>query len=142
LWRQSEDTKWEAAPLPAKGSFALGEEAEVAMLRGGGCVLLARSPARVNGSPCLPLTVLGDRDEIRVGGREYYISTESCATVTEFVAGEKKVCCARCKAEVTGGERIALCPYCGSAHHEECWSYGPLCASCPQSTTGAGWRPN
>jgi hypothetical protein len=104
---------------------------------------------RVNGrAPVAGVCVLADRDEIRMGGVQYFFSTESLATVQELPPSERPVFCGRCRQKIEVGSPAVRCPLCGVWYCQSpelpCWTYAPACAFCPQPTaldSGFSWTP-
>ena len=123
---------------PASGGLALDGRA-LAIHAGNASVLFARAGVSHNGFPALPLVILAERDEIRVGGETYYLAAEKASAVA-FTPRASETRCARCKTTLTAGEQVIFCPSCRSAHHPACWSYAPTCAACPHDSTSE-WRP-
>lgn len=107
---------------------------------------------RVNGrAPLAGLSVLCDRDEIRVrSGVQYFFSTETLAVVEEFPAQERTVYCGRCRQPIKAGSPAVRCPNCGIWYHQSttpalpCWTYSEKCSICPHPTAldaGFSWVP-
>jgi len=105
---------------------------------------------RVNGfAPVAGIRVLQDRDEIRTASAEpLFFSVESLAHTEEFSGGERPVFCGRCRQAIRSAEMAVRCPRCGIWYHQTenlpCWTYGPSCGFCPQSTAldaGFTWSP-
>jgi len=109
----------------------------------------AKQPVRVNGLPVpLGLTVLSDRDEIRLPRFFARFSTETQAHVEPFPESATRGFCPRCKQRIEAGTPAVCCPSCGLWHHASadlpCWSYAPTCAACVQRTAmdaGFRWTP-
>jgi len=108
------------------------------------------SDVLVNGVPVpLGLTVLSDRDEVRVPGqRVRFFSTERLARVEIFAETAADGFCPRCKQTIERGTPAVRCPGCGLWHHASndlpCWTYAPTCAACSQETAldaGFRWTP-
>jgi len=115
-------------------------------------------PASANGLPCA-LRILADRDEIvcwPFDERESHVrliySAERLATIRPFqrAQGATEVFCARCRLPVADGDpAVVCCPHCGAPYHSpadspSCWTYGPQCTVCKQSTdpaTELSWTP-
>jgi hypothetical protein len=107
------------------------------------------SGVRVN-SRALPagLSVLSNRDEIRIGGEVQYFSTETLAEVVPFPGSVRAVYCARCRQEIEVGSPAVCCPNCGIWYNQSaelpCWTYAEKCAFCGHPTTldsGFTWTP-
>jgi len=112
--------------------------------------------AAANGLPCT-LRILADRDEIACwpfgewGSHVRLIySAERLATIRPFqkAQGAGEVICPRCRRPIAEGESAVVCPRCGVPHHSSndwpCWTYGPQCNCCGQSTdpaTELSWTP-
>lgn len=140
--------------------------------RGEQWLLLTGSDSRalVNGiSLPLGIRALHDRDELLLVSdssdqnstateaspaddsvRRLFFSTERLARVEPLVAGNKPICCARCKRPIAPGDMAVRCPspQCGLWHHESpdknCWTYIEHCALCDQPTSleaGYRWTP-
>jgi hypothetical protein len=137
-------------PLPLDGD-ALALHAETTLHRSGaGTWVVVGSPAvRVNGAPLdAGIRVLRDRDELRIGGRRTFFSTETLAAVVPFPDGERPVPCARCTLAVASGSPAVRCPQCRLWHHQSearpCWAYAERCTACDQPTAldaGFRWTP-
>ena len=114
-------------------------------------VLISSSNARVsiNGMPLtIGIRALADRDEIRIGGRALYFSSEGLARVEEFPGADRALFCPRCKQEIEKGKTAVKCPACDRWHHQidelNCWTYAETCALCNQETdlnAGFKWTP-
>jgi len=93
--------------------------------------------------------VLRDRDEIhRRGAAPMFFSTEVLAQVAAFPGFARPAHCPRCRQVIEAGAPAVQCPGCRMWHHQsancECWTYGPTCAVCEQSSaldTGYRWQP-
>lgn len=104
---------------------------------------------RVNGRAVLAgLCVLADRDEIRMGGTQYYFSTETLAAVEEFPSLERPVFCGRCRQPIKAGSPAVRCPGCGVLYNQSaelpCWTYSEKCTFCGHPTAldaGFTWTP-
>jgi hypothetical protein len=105
---------------------------------------------RLNGEPVSTgLTVLADRDELRVPGQPpRFFSTETIARVEPFPESTRGGCCPRCRQTIECGTQAVRCPSCGLWHHASdelpCWTYAPTCAACAQDTSpdaGFRWTP-
>jgi hypothetical protein len=153
IWRK-EVGGWEAVILaraqtdfaaletaPAAGPGA-GRDVRAQIIRAGAggmevwaVVAAPDSPVRVNGRPPLAgVCVLSDRDEIRVGGTQYFFSTESLARVEPFPAQERVVYCARCRQPIETGSPAVRCPHCATWYHQSaslpCYTYADKCTIC------------
>jgi hypothetical protein len=98
-----------------------------------------KQPVWVNGLPVpLGLTVLSDRDEIRLLHTAVWFSTETQPHVEPFSESATRGVCPRCKQRIEAGTPAVCCPSCGLWHHASddlpCWSYAPTCAACAQDT--------
>ena len=131
---------WSAAE-PAPGDVLLrqrsGADGEAWLLIAHG----ARRDVRVNGLALAGgLRELQDRDSVRLGGAQFFFSTERLARPIPFPGAGSKVVCPRCRREIRVGEEAIRCPSprCGVWHHESpsfpCWSYAETCAQCDQPT--------
>lgn len=104
---------------------------------------------RVNGAAVpLGLTVLEDRDELRLPGLAAWFSTETQAHVEPFPESTTRGFCPRCKQAIPPGSPAVRCPSCGLWHHASddlpCWTYAPTCSACAQETAldaGFRWTP-
>jgi hypothetical protein len=146
LWRWDHETRqWRAHPLQLEQAVSLSPYALLLPLPGGRCGLFAREQITVNGFSSLPLRILADRDEIRVGEEAVYFSLESAAEVVPFTAQATEVFCGRCKGKMKDGEAAVPCPRCKAWHHQaemlSCWTYDAKCSSCAQPTAGISWQP-
>ncbi len=111
-------------------------------------LMIGEARAAVNGRPVpTGITVLRDRDELRVGEARAFFSTEELAAVGPY-GGEERPRCPRCAGPVETGDDAVRCPGCGVVHHElgerRCWTYAPRCTICDQPTTldaGLRWSP-
>ena len=97
------------------------------------------SDVRVNGERVpLGLTILSDRDELRIPGLPVrFFSTETLAYVEAFPESAGGFC-PRCKQPIEPGSSAVRCPGCRLWHHASddlpCWTYAPVCAGCEHST--------
>lgn len=105
------------------------------------CALLARESVRVNGIRCLPLQILRDRDEIRVGNKIFYFSMDSIPRVSR-VHVNRTVRCARCLGCLATGDEVVRCPGCQAHHHPDCWRLGPGCQKCQHAADAVSWTPD
>lgn len=106
---------------------------------------------RLNGrAPAAGLSVLTDRDDIRVGGStRYFFSTESLAAVEPFPDAERDVFCGRCRQRIEKGACAVRCPGCGVWYDQSrelpCWTYAQRCVFCETLTAlddqGFMWTP-
>ena len=174
LWVSDDTSVWSVLPLDG-ALFALGgmpprrlvddehqdadDDCRVVLQRvddpsGTLWVVVARREAQplINGVPSrLGLTVLDDRDEIRVPGvPPMFFSTEVLPTVQPLPEAATLGHCPRCQQTLVAGHAAVRCPQCGLWHHETvdlpCWTYQPRCANpaCPQATAldaGFSWTP-
>jgi hypothetical protein len=166
LWREAEDNRWEAVLVP-EGRPLDGGELGVPGIQvfrfgqGGdrGVGLLARvgTAVRVNGSPLLGgFGVLEHRDEVLVGRRRFYFSSEATPAVVLFraEAGARPVTCPVCRGSIKDGEQAVQCPGCARWFHQldpaggkparRCWTFAAGCRLCghPTALTGEpAWRP-
>jgi len=171
LWIHSSSEGWAALPLAAD-RFTLSADAKMpAQVRpaddhSAGDVVLRRAfageagehwlllapPGRVsiNGQVlAVGLRVLRDRDEIHLrGASPMYFSTEILARVMAFPGLARPAHCPRCRRVIEVGTPAVQCPGCRMWHHQsagcECWTYGPTCAVCDQTTAldaGYRWQP-
>jgi len=153
IWRK-DGGEWEAvnlvraqtdfaalAPPPAAAAGVdRGSEAQIIRAGRGGMEIWAvvaapGTPVRVNGRPPLAgVCALCDRDEIRVGGAQYFFSTESLALVEPFPAQERVVYCARCRQPIETGSPAVRCPHCATWYHQSaslpCYTYAEKCTIC------------
>ena len=159
LWERDPDTDWAPRPLPEGEPSFLGPDRDggpvlmpCRLESGEAWVLLSRPAAgvRVNGVPVVAgISVLDDRDEIRVGSaRQAYFSTECLARIVPFSGAGREVACPRCRLALVAGSPAVQCPHCGVWHHQSdeypCWTYCETCALCEQSTdlsAGYTWTP-
>ncbi len=146
LWQWDNQTeRWRAHALQPGKPFSLSPHALLLPLAGKRCGLMVREEVMVNGLPSLPLHMLVDRDEIRVGRETVYFSTESAAEIVLFAGQGKEISCGRCKGKLKEEEASIQCPRCQAWHHQTealpCWMYDAKCSSCEQPTTGISWQP-
>ena len=127
---------WRMSLLSSKPAFDLDEDTRVVQLPGGGCALLSKAGVRLNGMPCLPFQVLGDRDEIFTRNHVYSFTAESPAEVVPFKVNERRMRCTRCLGWLKYGDPVLKCPRCGAHHHAEHWTYAPGCPKCVYPTAG------
>jgi len=107
---------------------------------------------RVNGIPLDPIgvRVLAHKDELSLPGvGSAYFSAENLAEVVQFPGADRPVLCGRCRQAISAGAPAVKCPGCGTWYDESaqlpCFSYQPICAFCPQSTSldaGFTWIPD
>jgi len=107
---------------------------------------------RVNGIPLDPIgvRVLAHKDELSLPGvGSAYFSAENLAEVVQFPGADRPVLCGRCRQAISPGAPAVNCPGCGTWYDESaqlpCFSYQPICAFCPQSTSldaGFTWIPD
>jgi hypothetical protein len=161
LWvQESNPSAWRVVPLrcsayaltedrmlPAEADFAAGGDAELHDI-GGLWVLTAAAAVRVNGTPVFGgLRALRDRDELRIGRRHLFFSTEELPRVVAFAGAAEPVPCGRCRQPLASGDASVRCR-CGVWHHQTddlpCWTYASHCALCDQTTALDGsyrWSP-
>ncbi|KKM06263.1 hypothetical protein LCGC14_1745730 [marine sediment metagenome] len=98
----------------------------------------------------LGVRALRDKDELRVGQCRMFFSTHGLAVVESCTDLGKSARCVRCDRPLVKGQPVVRCPApkCGAWHHQfagwECWTYGPKCTCCEQSTELDGsytWTP-
>ena len=141
VWTQVE-SDWAVTSLP-QARFALrGDAGQSAVLAPvdarGPWVLLARpgSSAEVNGAATCGIRILSHRDEIRLGDKQWYFSTERIVRAEPF-AGPAGTCCARCGEEIVPGSPAAQCG-CGLYYHQApewgCFLYADICRACEAPT--------
>jgi len=120
-------------------------------------VLLATEDAgiRVNGSLCLAVTVLADRDEIRTSDGRIFLYAAFAGVPPSGVAGESPaISCARCHRSIAAGERWVGCNACSSRYHGDpplqpdgsqkganCRDYDSRCAGCQRTWASMQWTP-
>lgn len=152
LWTVDESGAW--TPWPIEGPTAPGAECTFRRLpdQPNAWALLTSGlvPVQVNGAPVpLGLTIIADRDEIRIGrGRACFFSTESFARIEPYPLSAPTGLCPRCGLPIPAASPAVKCPGCGLWHHASdelgCWTYAEQCAECPQETaldTGFRWTP-
>ena len=156
LWLASSGLQWKVLALGAQ----LTDLADLAMREGGRSMagfppVLLRdgdSPANprwvllagpgadvtVNGGDIGGIRLLSHRDELRVGGKLIYFSTEKLARIEPFT-GPQEICCGRCLREIAPHSPVVRCPQCGIYHHataeSPCWEYAPVCSGCGEQPT-------
>ncbi len=124
-----------------------------------GHVLVAkpRGLVRVNGMPVIGgLRALGHKDELIVGSRRMFFSSESVPVVEVYEHDRqgRRPRCPVCRAAVEDGQTVVRCPGCSRVYHQiaaaddtpekPCWTYSPSCRFCDHPTTLSGeptWRP-
>lgn len=146
-WRWNSDQKcWQPTLVPPDAAFVVSDHTRLLPVSSGRhwALLTADRAASVNGRPCLPIEILDDRDEVRLDGEHFCLSTQSPADVVAFDAAPnaKKICCAKCLSHLAHGDRIVRCPNCHSHHHASCWSCDSRCLKCGLPTSGALWAPD
>jgi len=144
IWQWNGDRKeWEGSPVGPEGAALAGGRARVVHLPQGGCALLSRGGASVNGVAPLPLMVLADRDEIQLRGSIYYFAGDGIAEAAPFRAQGKKIRCARCQGVLEENAMTVRCPACRTHHHENCWRYAqaPGCQKCKHPAERFAWVP-
>lgn len=143
LWEFDLDSVcWAPAQFGAS-DLQLAAGARLIHLPRGGCALLSRGGAVVNGLRPLPLVILSDRDEIQCGGRTFYFANDAAAAPAAFVSQGRDLRCARCQSPMRDGEMSVQCPACHAHHHEACWNYerSPGCQLCQHPVAQFAWRP-
>lgn len=134
---------WRSSLVHANAPFGVNGHARLIPLNGTRrWALLARDGVRVNGRPCLPIQILGDRDEIAIDEEHFCLSLQSPPAVVEFRANTKNIRCARCLGRLKDGDEIVRCPGCGAHHHGACWTYDARCQQCTFRTDGSAWVPD
>ena len=162
FWFRDTEGKRVAHVLPAasddlRALFLRGPAARVVAFGAGSALrwVVIAGPAaavRVNGIPLDPIgvRVLAHKDELSLpGGGSAYFSAENLAEVVQFPVIDRPVLCGRCRQAISSGAPAVKCPGCGTWYDESaqlpCFSYQPVCASCPQSTSldaGFTWIPD
>lgn len=117
-------------------------------------VFASAATAAANGLPTGGVRVLAHGDEIVYSTGQNSVrliySAERLARVGSYrpPQGGAKVYCGRCKEPIADGCDSVVCPQCGVAYHATtqfpCWTYGPRCNCCGQSTdlaAGLNWSP-
>ena len=146
-WRWNEDDKcWQPTLVPPRAPFSVNDHARLIPINDARhwALLSAGAAASVNGRPCLPIEILDDRDEVRLAGEHFCLSTESPAEVVAFdtaTSARKTIRCARCQGDLVEGDPIVRCARCRAHHHASCWSYDTRCLKCGLPTSGAPWAP-
>jgi hypothetical protein len=166
VWREAEGRRWEAVTVPdgrpLDGAelgipgiqvfrFGQGADRGVALLARPGTAVL------VNGGPLLGgFGVLEHRDEVLVGRRRLFFSTESTPAVVVFraQAGARPCTCPVCRGAIKDGDTAVQCPGCARWFHQlepaegrparRCWTFAAGCRICnhPTALTGEpSWRP-
>ena len=147
LYRWDCETEdWQSISLEAGQPVRLGAALFVAQAKGRHCLLVADGgTVTVDGLPSLPLRVLADKDEVRVGHELCYFSAQSAAGVVPFTGESGDILCSRCKGKMSVGDLAVQCPRCGAWHHQTealpCWTYDSRCSGCDQPTHGVSWQP-
>lgn len=109
-------------------------------------LLLARGEVTVNGRAIVTrIARLGDRDELRIGGKSAFVSFECEAEIVPW-GGDEPRTCPRCRTPIAPGQPSVTCPdrSCGVVHHEDagealpCWTCDERCAVCSRSTSLGG----
>jgi hypothetical protein len=148
------DERHQPIATPASDGAAVFGRARLLRIAGPPDAWVLVAPAdfgiRLNGEPVtLGLTVLSDRDELRIpGAPPRFFSIESIAQVEPFPESTRGGCCPRCRQAIECGTPAVRCPSCGLWHHASdelpCWTYAPTCAACAQDTSpdaGFRWTP-
>lgn len=167
LWIKDEEQQW-AVFLLLSDTYALEPflEWSTRTTESGSAVSIVRSSGEeneqwhllvphgvrvsVNGLPIITgLRTLRDRDQITIGDRTAYFSTEERVQRVPFPGGERKFFCARCRQELIVGVSAVKCSQCNVWHHQTnelpCWTYAAHCALCSQQTdleAGYRWQPD
>jgi len=131
-WNDQEHV-WQSQSVEERVS--LGSCAALLVLPAGRCELLTtRLDTKVNGFPAMPLSILVDKDEVRVGRDVFYVAFDWKAIPFN---GKEQLPCARCKGKLSQGEMSVQCR-CGAWFHQSpttpCWTYDARCSLCEQPT--------
>jgi hypothetical protein len=166
LWHEADGNHWESLSVaedsPLEGD-TLGAPG-IRLLRFGsgpdrGVALMARSGVSVlvNGLPFAGgMRLLEHKDEVVVGRRRFFYSSESVPVVAIFSAapGARATTCPICRGVIKDGMQAVRCPACTRWFHQieavgdqparRCWSFAPTCRICSHPTAlngGPVWRP-
>ena len=146
LWTwQTEDQRWRPQAVAAGAELPLGDAARLWTAQDGGALLFAQPSVTVNGRSALPLNVIEDRDEIRVGSTTWCLSFDSAPIRERFHDAGQAIHCARCQGPLADGEATILCPQCHARYHDgelRCWTYVSTCGRCRRSTAQRVWQPD
>src|SRR5690349_10498961 len=159
LWINKDPRGWQAERLPAQFDLALisapqagdtypgainTKRAQIiravgAATRVWALILAPESRVLVNGRAVLAgLVVLGERDEIRIGGTQLFFSMETLAVLDEFPPQERTVFCGRCRQPIIAGSPAVRCPGCNVWYNQSadlpCWTYTDKCSFCGHPT--------
>jgi hypothetical protein len=141
-WRWDAERKcWQPMIVPPAGPVDVAGGARLIPVGGKRWALIAGKGVRLNGLVPLPIEVLGDRDEIRIGDQYYAFGAQSPPEPVAFRGHKKEVRCARCLGRLADGTEIVRCPACHAYHHASCWTYDTHCQKCPFPTAGNPWTP-
>ncbi|HJT76307.1 MAG TPA: hypothetical protein VJ739_03820 [Gemmataceae bacterium] len=166
VWKEDGGNRWQPVAVP-DGRPLPGADVEapgIEIIRFGqgsdrGVALLARFGVRVlvNGQPLLGgFRVLEHRDEILVGRRRFFFSSESAPAVVAFraVPGARPCTCPVCRGVIQDGDPAVQCPGCARWFHQvepgegraarRCWTFAERCRLCNHPTSLSGepvWRP-
>jgi hypothetical protein len=130
LWKEDDTVSSGWSALSLDGAEAVVETSTLRRVAGAEdrhWVMFADEGARVNGNDVpTGIAVLDDRDELLLGGRRFFFSTETLAAVAPQPAADRPVFCPRCKLPIDAGT---------------CWTYAEHCAMCDHPTPlDAGFR--
>lgn len=166
LWFEADSLLWQSLPIldgtPIEGE-PLGAPG-IQLLRFGrgpdrGVAVLARSGVSVlvNGLPIAGgMRLLEHKDEVVVGRRRFFYSSESAPAVAVFraEASARPTTCPVCRGTIKDGVNAVRCPGCTRWYHQiepadgqparRCWTFAPTCRICSHPTALTGepaWRP-
>jgi hypothetical protein len=147
-WRWNNEEKfWQPTLVPPDAAFVVGDHTRLLPVGSARhwALLTADAAATVNGRPCLPIEILDDRDEVRLTGDHFCLSTHSPADPLAFsaaTAANRNVRCARCQSDLLEGDRVVRCGHCRAYHHASCESYDARCQKCGLPMSGPAWMPD
>lgn len=162
IWLEQRQGVWQSRTLTT-GRLLPGEEIGapgIALVSlASSSALLAREfvRIRINGESVVAgVRMLDHRDEILIGRKLFYFSTQTAPQVVVYSAteGQRLPICGICRGPLRDGMTGVCCPGCNRWYHQQdasgelsakpCWTYAPQCRFCKHPTafdTEGMWQP-